>query len=289
MKTILVPTDFSETANYALEVAVQLAKKHQAKLVVMHMLEIPQHLLPNVELSNDVSSGSNSDQGDMTTAMFYMLLTKKRFQEMAELPFMQGVEYDEEIQNHQDFKGIIESAHKYQSDLIVMGSHGVSGLKEVFVGSHTEKVVRTSDIPVLVIKSKHENFDVKNFVFATNWETENNQPFINAYHLSQLFNAKMHLVYVNTSGNEFMTSKEINNKFEALLEQTRISPENLSTYSYNDKSVEAGILNFSMEHNADLIGVPTHGRRGLSHFFNHSIGEEIANHANIPVITFKIE
>ena len=54
MNAILVPTDFSETANNALEVAVQLAKKHNSRLILLHMLEIPLHILPAVNLSNDV-------------------------------------------------------------------------------------------------------------------------------------------------------------------------------------------------------------------------------------------
>ena len=289
MKTILVPTDFSKTANHALEVAVQLVKKYNAKLVILHMLEIPHHMLPDVGLSNDVSSNQNTNRDDMEYAMFYMMLSKKRFKEMSELPFLQGVTYQEEVQNHQDFKGIIESAHKYNADLIVMGSHGTSGIKEVFVGSNTEKVVRSSDIPVLVIKRQNSNFDVKNFVFATNWENENKQAFIEAYRLCEKFGAKMHLLYVNTSGIEFLTSAEISNKFEKLLHETNASSENITNHTYSDKSIERGILNFSKENNVDLIGIPTHGRRGLAHFFNHSIGEDIANHAEIPVITFKIQ
>jgi nucleotide-binding universal stress UspA family protein len=57
---------------------------------------------------------------------------------------------------------------------------------------------------------------------------------------------------------------------------------------YNDYTVEKGVLNFSDKVSADLIGIPTHGRRGLSHFFMGSIGEDIANHSEAPVMTFKI-
>ncbi|MGB3345224.1 MAG: universal stress protein [Aequorivita sp.] len=289
MKTILLPTDFSETANYALEVAAQLTKKFGSKLILLHMLEISEPLLPQVPLSNDVSPVQNTHQHDLPEALFYMKLARKRFKELADLPFMQGVDHEDEVQNHLDFKGIIDSAHKYNADLIVMGSHGATGIKEVFVGSNTEKVVRTSDIPVLVIKRKHEKFNVRNFVFATNWEAENKRAFLNAYNFLKKFEAKMHLLYVNTAGSEFLTSKEIHEKFKIMLQETNINSDDISTNIYSDKSVEHGILNFSKEIDADLIGIPTHGRRGLAHFLNHSIGEEVANHAEIPVITFKVE
>ena len=62
----------------------------------------------------------------------------------------------------------------------------------------------------------------------------------------------------------------------------------VKTHIYNESNVEKGILNFANSVNADLIGMSTHGRKGLSHFFNGSISEDLVNHANRPVVTFKI-
>jgi nucleotide-binding universal stress UspA family protein len=64
--------------------------------------------------------------------------------------------------------------------------------------------------------------------------------------------------------------------------------QKVETHVYNETNVEKGILNFSNSINADLIGMSTHGRKGLSHFFNGSISEDLVNHATRPVITFKI-
>ncbi len=64
--------------------------------------------------------------------------------------------------------------------------------------------------------------------------------------------------------------------------------ENYTLNVYNETSVEKGILNFTKENNYQLIGMSTHGRKGLSHFFNGSISEDLVNHANMPVVTFKI-
>ena len=64
--------------------------------------------------------------------------------------------------------------------------------------------------------------------------------------------------------------------------------ENYSLNIYNDHSVEKGILNFAKEMDAQLVGMSTHGRKGLSHFFNGSISEDLVNHAQRPVITFRI-
>ncbi|MGC1632220.1 MAG: universal stress protein [Gelidibacter sp.] len=288
MNTILVPTDFSETANYALEVAVQLVKKHDSKLIVLHMLEIPLHILPEVDLSYDVQLVQPDHQSDLPQALFYMKLAQKRFAEIAELPFLKGMDYEEAIQNHMDFKGIINSAHKYNADLIVMGSHGTSTFKEMFVGSNTEKVVRTSDIPVLIIKTKNENFNVKNFVFAINWEDNNTHAIIEVNKFSKTLDTKLTLLYINTPGH-YLTTKEINDEFESLFKDSDIKANNVITAVYSDKTIEKAILNFCEENHVDLIGLATHGKRGLSHFLNQSITEDVVNHSGIPVVTFKLD
>ena len=57
---------------------------------------------------------------------------------------------------------------------------------------------------------------------------------------------------------------------------------------YNDYSVEHGLLNYSKKEKFDILAIATHGRKGLSHFFMGSIGEDLANHADLPVLTVKL-
>jgi nucleotide-binding universal stress UspA family protein len=73
---------------------------------------------------------------------------------------------------------------------------------------------------------------------------------------------------------------------------TQAADGNIDLYDsiqyYCDKTIEEGIFSFSSDYNTDVIAIPTHGRRGLAHFFAGSIGEELVNHSDIPVLTFKI-
>jgi hypothetical protein len=64
--------------------------------------------------------------------------------------------------------------------------------------------------------------------------------------------------------------------------------KNYTINVYNDYTIEKGILNFAQHIDAGLIGMSTHGRKGISHFFNGSISEDLVNRATRPVITFKI-
>ena len=65
--------------------------------------------------------------------------------------------------------------------------------------------------------------------------------------------------------------------------------ENYSIHAYNDNHVESGILNFSKEINADAIIIATHGRRGIEHFINGSLAEDVVNHSVTPVLSFKLK
>jgi hypothetical protein len=174
-------------------------------------------------------------------------------------------------------------------DLIVMGSVGASGLQEVLIGSNTEKIVRNSNVPVLVVKKEMKDFDIKQVVFASNFEMENMNSFRKAKEFADQFKAKMKLLYVNLPGNQFYSTAEIREQMRSFLHKAEIPYTSDDIMIYNDYTIELGVLNGSQESNADLIAMPTHGRRGLSHFFNGSIGEDVVNHSTLPVITFKID
>jgi nucleotide-binding universal stress UspA family protein len=274
MKRILVPTDFSEQANYALHVASQLAKKHHCEIYLLHMLELP---------INEVDALSS--HSDLPEAMFYLKLARKRFDDVLAKPFLKTIKVHEIVKFQQAFDGIIDTCKEYKIDLIVMGSHGVSGFKEMFIGSNTEKVVRTSEIPVLVIKNYHQNFKVNNFIYASDFTEENKKPFKKAVEFAKLVKATLHLLMINTP-NKFLTTDESDSRMQNFMKGSQF--KNYTLNIYNDYTIEKGILNFAQHIDAGLIGMSTHGRKGIAHFFNGSISEDLVNHANRPVITFKI-
>jgi K+-sensing histidine kinase KdpD len=166
-----------------------------------------------------------------------------------------------------------------------MGSQGASGLQEMFIGSNTEKVVRRSKIPVLVIKKEVDKFEVNDMIFASDFNKESKTTFQRVANFAKLFDAKIHLLYINTIHN-FNTTKNIEKRIADFMDDFDFS--NYTTMIYNDISIEKGILSYARDIDADLIALNTHGRSGLSQLFNGSIGQELANHALRPVITFKI-
>lgn len=277
MKKIIVPIDFSEHSEYALETAAVLAKKYDAEILALHMLELSNALISNAE---------NLQQEE---TVFYLKLAEKRFQDFLDKDYLKDIKVTPLVKHFKVFSEVSEVAKEHGADLIVMGSHGASGLKEVLVGSNTEKVVRHSNIPVLVIKENPILTDFENVIFASDFSEEAIKPYLNASRMFEVLDAKMHLVYVNLPDNRFKSSVEIEKRVAGFLKAAEGNIDRMKEVAYvNDYSIEKGVLNYSNVIGADLVAVATHGRKGLAHFFEGSISEDIANHSTLPVMTFKI-
>lgn len=274
MKRILVPTDFSEHAEYALRVAAQIARENDSEIILLHMLELPH------QAGDAIGSGHNIPE-----IMFFKNAAINNLDELMDADYLKGITVSEVIQFDKAFEGVLKITKKNNVDFIVMGSHGANGFQEMFIGSNTEKVVRLSDVPVLVIKNKTDDFKISNFVFASDFSNEIKKPFKKVVEIAKAFNSHINLVMVNTP-NSFRPTHLAEEIMAGFIREYNYP--NHSLHIYNDVNVEKGIINFSNGVNADLIGMCTHGRTGLAHFFNGSISEDIVNHTVKPIITFKI-
>lgn len=277
MKKIIVPIDFSEHSEFALKAAAQLAKKYNAELLALHMLE----------MSDIMLTASEGEQ--YQKAVFFLKLAEQKFETFLAKPYLQGIKVVPIVKHFKVFSEVNDVAQEEDADLIIMGSHGVSGFKEFFVGSNTERVVRNAEIPVLVVKHELENVSFDQVLFATNFDEENVEPYLKATRLFDKLGSKLKLVYVNLPNEHFKSSTEIENKISEFLMTANGNLDKLNSVGYHaDYTVEQGILNYAKKIGADLIAIPTHGRKGVTHFFAGSIGEDIANHSELPVMTFRI-
>ncbi|WP_318642510.1 universal stress protein [Flavobacterium ardleyense] len=274
MKKILVPTDFSKHATNALKVAVQIAKEHDAEIVLLHMLELPQ------QTSDALDRGS-----EIPEIMLYKKMAVQRIDDLTKSDLLSDVKASNIVQFERAFEGILAISKENDIDLVVMGSHGASGFKEMFIGSNTEKVVRSSEVPVLVIKNETDHFKTKNMIFASDFTDEVNEPFKKVLKFADMLDAELKLVMINTP-NSFKTTAVAEKMMTDFADRFEMS--HLKKFIYNDANIEKGILNFAHTVNADLIAICTHGRTGMARLLNGSISEDLVNRTSIPMVTFKI-
>jgi len=145
-KTILVPHDFSSCANHACALARDVAKIHGARLVLLHVAELPPMLGPGATVVPE-EGGAPITVRDYATRS-----ANDRLEDLAKRLRADGVEVTYFATIGNIASEVADAAAREQADLIVMGTHGRTGLAHVVLGSVTERVVRHSAVPVLTVR-----------------------------------------------------------------------------------------------------------------------------------------
>lgn len=277
MKKILVPTDFSAEAQHAFDIATQLAHLSGAEIKLLNVIEM--NGTPNFAATGDYMSSGGVEQMYMVKLLE---ATRNQMRSMVATNKFPEVRVVDEVDVDDIFHNIRKTITQENIDLVVMGTKGADGLNEMLVGSNTEKVVRQAHCPVLTVKSNGGPFDVRTIVYPSNFREDTAYTVDVLKYFQNLFNAHVHLVYINTPST-FGTSRESKNRMEDFVR--RFNMQNYTLNIHNDSVEEDGILSFSDEVNADLIIMATHGRTGFSHLLSGSIAEDMVNHSKRPIMT----
>ena len=275
MYKILVPVDFSKKSEFAVKMSAQIGKKIKSEIHLLHLVELPSGIV-------DMGAGSNFS---IPASMMYLRKVKDKIIHLKNTFFDSDhiIKYSIKFEN--PFEGIRNYTQKNDINLIVMGSKGVSDFEAMIIGSNTEKVLRTSNIPVVVVKTDNDKFKFKKLVFASNFDDENKAAFVDFLAFAKKFNSQIHLLKINTISN-FESSYTTHKKIKDFVKGFNLKRKTITIY--NDASVVKGIINFAKEIDADVIALTTHGRSGLSSLFNGSIAKSVSKNVLRPVITFKI-
>ncbi len=281
MNTIIVPTDFSEQAGYALDLAVQIARRSSAKILLLNVIEGMRSFSFNTMGEAESATGEEAfiikKLIEQTRENLYDIKTKEEYSD---------IEIESMVEMGNPYQSIGSVVAEHDADLIVMGTKGASGVEEVMIGSNTERVVRYAHCPVVTIKEKVELDSIKKIVFATSL-MEDQPEVVDAVKLMQKqLDAELHLIKVNTPNN-FHTQRQSAEEFKKYLDKHQF--ENAHTHVYNEATEEDGIIYFAEDVGACMIALGTHGRTGILHLLSGSIAEDLVNHSRIPVWTMSMK
>ena len=143
VKRVLVPTDFSDCSQEAMEYAIPLAQALQAQVFLLHVMEPPVYGL-DFSLTHPGTSHSVRQK--------LVEMIQQSVDRMREL----GIEAKGNLVTGVPFVEIIKAAKKHEAGLIVMGTHGRSGLAHLWLGSTTERVIQRAHCPVLTVKREEQ-------------------------------------------------------------------------------------------------------------------------------------
>lgn len=278
MKKILVPTDFSDCAKYAMEAGFTLAKLFEAELYFLHVIEVQSN-----KIIEKLFKPLPSDK------MIISEEVRPFFNTWEIKAINENVKLNTFSKSGNLISSIDEFIQKNEIDFVLMGSNGASGKQEYFIGSNTQKAIRTLHVPLFVIKQALENYSFKNIVFASGFDVDEKASFLHFLEFIKPFKPeKIHLLSINTSGwfgQPAMLMKEVLNDFKALCEEV-----DCSTHFYRDFTVDSGIRSFTNEIGADLIAISNRHRHPLRRIFAGSNVEALVNHCEQPVLSidFKV-
>lgn len=277
MKNILVPCDFSKPAINAFRFALDVASQSKGTVQLLHVIELPvlhdSLLMPVLNFEEQLLK----ELKEKADAEFLKVVSKYH---------ADGVK----VMSKVVFGGVGTMIMDYITDnsidLVIMGSHGVTGAREFFIGSNAEKIVRKSPVPVLTTKEYYKG-PVKSIVFPNNLETENQNDLIDKVKAIQhFFNAQLNIVWINTPENFYSDTITLE-RFKVFTKHYKLT--NFTTHIFNYMNEEEGILQFAKLIKGNMIAMATHGYKGISHLVNGSLAEDVVNHTDKLIWTYSLK
>lgn len=266
---ILVPTDFSPVANNALQYAIGLSKKTNAKVYLFHIKSVP---AIDISFPAETYQLILQEMEDITTQGFHKL------EQTVLKP--SGVKY--ELHDSSGFvtDEIVDFSKRNDIDLIIMGTTGASGLQEILVGSNTASVIGKSDIPVMVVPPSVSYMEAKHILYSSDY-TEPEFPAVSRLmYFAELFDARVTILHVKTNYDKYFDSEH--NFFER--NKSNISHEDVTIVNKEDMEVTDAIEKQIEEHHVDMLVMAKHSRSFFDRLFHRSLSKRMAYHTKIPLL-----
>jgi len=275
---IIVPTDFSPTSFNALKVAQNILKKTKGEIILLHVIEAP---------SASISSTGEILE-DMMTHVYIAELYAKVGLQLQNLKDKRNEVNIRILRKVGDpYKEIKKLISEEKADFVVIGEKGVYDIDDLLIGSLTDKVVRSSECPVITVNQSIENHPVKNILYATDLNEDHVKLVEVIKQLQLLFDAKLHIVKINTQDN-FSNDIDTMVKMRQLVDKHQL--QNYTIETYNNEDEEYGIVYYADEINADLITMGIRKRTGIRRLINGGdLAVEVAEHSHRPVLTYHFD
>jgi nucleotide-binding universal stress UspA family protein len=267
---ILVPTDFSEVANNALQYAISLSLKIDAEIHLLYVKNVP---LVDSSYPDTIYQSYMSEMDDYTKDRFAHL--KNSTLEMS------GVKYI----THSAFGFINDEIQEFTNenkiDLIILGTTGASGIQEVLIGSNAASVVAKSEVPVLVIPPMAKFEELKNILYSSDFNEPEFPALSRLAYFADLYNAEISILHVKSEFDNYFD--EEHNFFVKNKDQIALNNWKVVKISETSSVIDS-INNYVEKEHPNLLVMAKHNRNFFDRLFHHSLSKQMAYHTKIPLL-----
>ena len=280
IKKILVPLDFSKASLKALDYAVKISDVSEAEINLLHVSEgIYQNLEPGYFVAPVAPLDYQEvfiEQSNRHLERIAGVLKNKSDNKITTLTIAGNV--------HKD---VLNIAEKNKADIIVMGTHGVSGTREFFAGSNTFRIIRDAKCPVLSVRQKNKALAFKNILVPFRDKPHSREKVDYAIDFAQKFSSVIHILGID---DEFTKSHKKKIEMEAIQIKTLVEEYGIkcSTKVISDSYLGDVVLRHASSVNADLIiSMSDLDKTSIKEYFTGPFAQQIVNHSAIPVLSIR--
>jgi nucleotide-binding universal stress UspA family protein len=280
IRNILIPVDFSETSRLALEHAVYMAKLYKAEITLLHVHET---LLYTSGIDYSMLSINMEFEASIEKSA-----REKLSQMAAGILDESGVQVQTRIELGRAYVKIVDVAEELKADIIIMGTHGVSGFQEFLIGSNAYRVVTSSPCPVLSVQThiQHQGFD--NIILPIDDSFASRQKVIYAIEIARHYNSTLHIAGLMSD-----SDPDSARKFHLKVEQVEdfVEKHNVpfTTHIIEGTNLATMAMEYGKEKNADLIIIMTEQEPNIAGILMGPYAQQVVNHSKIPILSIRPE
>jgi len=272
MKKIIVPIDFSKDSINALEHAIWIANTVGADLRIIHVTKSKNFELPFTIENFDKMVGKSLDE--------FMQMIYKKFKSK-----VKG-NLDYKIRIGKVYREIVNQAKYDDAYMIVMGTHGVSGFEEMWIGSNAYRVVSNAPCPVLTIRHGFRKCIVGSIVLPIDITNDTRQKVPFTTEMAKILKSTVHILLVSES-----TSAAITKKLENYGKQVQEYLDKNGVKHTLARSTGDNITELTIEYaqsvGADIISIMTEQSTNPSNLWLGAYAQQMVNHSPLPVLSIR--
>lgn len=272
MRDIIVAIDFSSGSLHALDYAISFANLLKSNLMMVWV---------NNQVTHDYFNGEVNPFKDEALKNFEELMKAKKDQ-------LTHGKLSYKLRKGKVYQEIAAQAKAIDAELIIAGTHGVTGFEEFWIGSNAYRIVSYAPCPVITVRYdfiiKPEG--IKNIVLPIDSSADTRQKIPFAIKLASSFNADIHLVSIYSTNLKTMQRRVDNS---AIIAQKHISEAGLR-YTFNSvhaENITNATLEYAQEVDADLIAIMTEQESNASNILLGPFAQQMVNYSNIPVLSIQ--
>jgi len=278
VKKILIPTDFSETADLALEHAIHMAKISSAEI---HLL----HVVSSFSFRVNLPEGETED---LQNANLSNAVSNRLKQIADDIEQKHGVKVHISMASGSIKTEVVKLADQIDADIIILGTHGVSGLKEFFMGSNAFRIISDADCPVLSVQKNATQLGFKNLIVPIDNSFHSREKLGISVKIAKTYGSTIHICGLRSHDHN---DDDLNAKFRMKMKQVDdyLTEKEIPFTSeiIFCSNIANATMDFAKEKNGDLIIIMNEQEVNAVGWFLGPYAQQVVNHSVVPVLSIR--